>query len=141
VIAGASGRRQAWRSRARLGQWQGQRGACGRRQRGELEWRSIGERRVGTVRSRRWRRSSYNNGEQRRRAAWADDSAARQDEERPARSDERRARCRSSTWCTEGWRGAVKARHMASEGGGASGRAKPEQSRAEGLKVDEGTNS
>jgi hypothetical protein len=52
--------------------------------------------------------------------------AAMQGYERPARSSERRAGCRSSTWGTEGRRGAVKARHMAGEGGGASGRAKTE---------------
>jgi hypothetical protein len=89
-----------------------------------------------TVRSRRWCWQGYNDGEQRWRAVRADDSAARQGEESPARSGERRAGCRSSTGCTEGRRGVVKAQHMAGEGGGGVGQS---ENRAEGLEVDEGT--
>jgi hypothetical protein len=45
---------------------------------------------VVTARSRRWRWQGCNDGEQRRKAVWADGSAARQGGERPARSGERR---------------------------------------------------
>jgi hypothetical protein len=44
---------------------------------------------VGTARSRRWRRSGCDDGEQRRKAVRADGSAARQGGERSARSVER----------------------------------------------------
>jgi hypothetical protein len=42
-------------------------------------------------------------------------------------------------WCTEGRRGAVKARHMAGEGGEDVGQSKDRTEQSRGLKVDEGT--
>jgi hypothetical protein len=87
---------------------------------------------VVTAKSRRWRWQGCNDGEQRRKAVRADGSAARQGGERPARSGERRQGARVTRGAQRGGARAVKARHMAVEGGGASGRAKTEQSRAGG---------
>jgi hypothetical protein len=93
------------------------------------------ERRVGAARSRRWHRSSCNDGEQWRRAVRAGGRAAWQGEERPARSGERRAGCGNSTWREERRRG----------GGGCTAhgrrgwRGVGQRNRGgEGLEVDEG---
>jgi hypothetical protein len=88
------------------------------------------------------RRSGCDDDKRRRRAARADGRAAWQGGERPARVGEAAAwtlgrhvarfRAAQGGRCSaHGWR----------SGGGASGREKSEQSRAEGLKVDEGTDS
>jgi hypothetical protein len=75
------GERAQRRPRAEVGQWRGQRGACGKRQRGELGWLSTVEQRVGAARNRRWCRSGCNDGEQRRSAVRAGGRAAWQGEE------------------------------------------------------------
>jgi hypothetical protein len=96
---------------------------------------------VGTARSRRWHWQGCNDGEQRRRAVRADGSAARQGEERPARSGERRRGAGAARGAQRGAAGQLRLSTWSARAAGVSSTAKTEQSRAEGLEVDEGTNS
>jgi hypothetical protein len=86
---------------------------------------------VVTARSRRWRQSGCNDGEQRRRAVRADGSVVRQGEERPVRSGERRRGAGVAYGAQRGGAGQLRFGTWPAWATGASGRAKIEQSRAE----------
>jgi hypothetical protein len=86
------------------------------------------------------RRSGCKDDKRRPRAAWADGRAAWHGGERPAQFGEAVARTqgRHVAWFRAA-RGGRCSAHGRRSGGGASGREKSEQSRAEGLKVVERT--